>query len=146
MAQARHHKTHVIRKIIVGIEGLHSPVKTNRSVLLFLPEKEHHELGLLYVHFLFKSRGVTVYYLGANIPFKDLEFVVKTKMPDYLYTHLTTGSVYNLDKFIEKLAESFPALPVIISGQVTSSFQKKVKEPVSLKKSLTEVVDFINSF
>jgi DNA-binding transcriptional MerR regulator len=135
----------VRQKIIVGIEGQHSPVKTSKSVLLFLPEGEHHELGLLYLHFLLKSRGIQVFYLGADIPFKDLEFVVNIKKPDYLYCHLTTGSAFRLDRFIQKITAAFPALPAVISGQVTNSFQKKTKEPVVLKRSLSEVMEFISS-
>ncbi|MFZ9718615.1 MAG: MerR family transcriptional regulator, partial [Chitinophagaceae bacterium] len=43
--------TNIIRqKLIVGIESIATPFKLNTKVLLFLPENEHHELGLLFLN------------------------------------------------------------------------------------------------
>ena len=70
--------TNVIRqKLIAGIESISVKFKTNKTFLLFLPEGEHHELGLLFTHYLIKSRGNNVIYVGANVPLKDVEFVAK---------------------------------------------------------------------
>ena len=86
-----HLVTNIVRqKIIVGIENIITPIVLKTKVLLFMPENEHHELGLLFLQYLLKSRGVKTIYLGANVPVKDLEFVVALKKPNYIYTHLTT--------------------------------------------------------
>ncbi|MFN9999764.1 MAG: B12-binding domain-containing protein, partial [bacterium] len=80
--------TNVIRqKLIVGIENINTPFQQRTKILLFLPENEHHELGLLYLNYMLKSRGIQTIYLGANVPLSDLEFVVQIKKPDYVYTH-----------------------------------------------------------
>src|SRR5262249_44148397 len=94
-----HLVSNIIRqKLIVAIEGVYSHVRIDKTVVLFLPEGEHHELGLLYTCFLLKSRGVHTIYLGANLPIPDLEFVANLKRPDYLYTHLTSITPnFNLD-------------------------------------------------
>ena len=43
-----HLVTNIIRqKLIVGIEGINSPLKSNKSVLLFLPENEYHETNCI---------------------------------------------------------------------------------------------------
>ena len=48
-----HLVTNIIRqKLIVGIEGIMTHIRVNKTVLLFLPEGEYHELGLLYVYYL----------------------------------------------------------------------------------------------
>jgi len=53
-----HLVSHVIRqKLIVGIEGTVAHRRSDTTVLLFLPEGEHHELGLLYVYYLLKTTG-----------------------------------------------------------------------------------------
>ena len=45
-----HLTTNIIRqKLIVGIDQAKPVLKIKRSFLLFLPEREHHELGLLLV-------------------------------------------------------------------------------------------------
>lgn len=132
------------QKLIVGIEAVHPDSRINKSMLLFLPEGEHHELGLLFIHFLAKSRGINVIYLGTDVPKKDVEYIVNLKNPDYLLAHLTTmGSNFNFDKFITYLQKTYPGKEVILSGQVTQRYQRKIHPPVYLKKSLPEMMEFI---
>jgi MerR family transcriptional regulator, light-induced transcriptional regulator len=143
-----HFVTNIIRqKLIVGIDSVITPVKVNKSVLLFLPEGEYHELGLLFMYYLLKNRGVTTYYLGSNVPLKDVEYVAKLKNPDYLYSHLTTvGQNFNFDKFIINVTQKFGGIPVIISGQLTNIYQKKIHAPLNFKRSFAEVMDFVSGF
>jgi MerR family transcriptional regulator, light-induced transcriptional regulator len=140
-----HLVTNVIRqKLIAGIESVRSTVKINKSILLFLPETEYHELSLLFMNYMLKNKGVTTIYLGCSIPLKDVEYLVNLKKPDYIYTHLTTvGPKFNFDKFIASLSKSFPRIPVIISGQLTNTYEKKILPPINFKKSYAEVMEFL---
>jgi DNA-binding transcriptional MerR regulator len=142
-----HLVTNVIRqKLIVGIESVVSHLLLNKTVILFLPEGEHHELGLLYMYYLLKSRGVQVIYLGANVPVRDLEFIVNLKKPDYLYTHLTsTAGNFNFEKFLLQVSHKMPNVPVIISGQLTEARLKKIPPGVHLKRSLSEVLEYVSA-
>jgi DNA-binding transcriptional MerR regulator len=141
-----HLVSNIIRqKLIVGIEGVSSPLRLNKSFLLFLPEGEFHEMGLLFMCYLLKSRGADVIYLGSNVPLADVDYVVKLKKPDYLYCHLTTpGQNFNLDRFIERIYKTFNKLPCIISGRLTHTYEKKLKPPLMFKRSFSEVMDFIS--
>jgi len=141
-----HFVTNIIRqKLIVGIEQVRSSIKVDKSILLFLPEGEHHELGLLFVHYLLKSRGVTVIYLGANIPLNDVEYVVKLKKPDYLFSHLTSVThKFSFDKFLAAVTKKFSSVPLVISGQLAQTYQKKIPAPIKFKKSFSEVMEFIS--
>jgi DNA-binding transcriptional MerR regulator len=79
-----HFVSNIIRqKLIVGIESVSTSIRVNKTVLLFLPEGEYHELGMLFMYYLLKSRGVSTIYLGANVPLKDVEYVVNLKKPTY---------------------------------------------------------------
>ena len=140
-----HLVTNIIRqKLIVGIEGIATSLKVNKTVLLFLPEGEYHELGLLFMYYLLKSRGVTVIYLGANVPLNDVDYVVKLKKPTYLYSHLTTiGQNFNLDRFIANITKKFAGTPIIISGLLTQSYEKKIPPHINFKKSFQEVMEFV---
>ena len=104
-----HLVSNVIRqKIIIGIDNISSKKTSSSKVCLFLPEGEYHELSLLFVAFLLKKKGISVTYLGANIPFADLKAVVAVKKPDYLYTHVTTaGLSFDFDKFISSVNKEF---------------------------------------
>lgn len=143
-----HLVSNIIRqKLIMGIENVRSTVKIDKSVLLFLPETEFHELSLLFMNYMLKSRGVHTIYLGCSIPLKDVEFVARQKNPDYIYTHLTSvGPRFNFNRFIDNLCQSFPKTPVIISGPLTHTYEKKILTPVKFKKSYAEVMEFLAAF
>jgi hypothetical protein len=49
--------------------------------VLFLPEDEFHEMGLLLANYLLRQAGKKVIYLGANLPFESLAAAVKSIRP-----------------------------------------------------------------
>ena len=140
-----HLVSNIIRqKLISGIESVQTPLKSGKTILLFLPEGEHHELGLLFMYFLLKNRGINVIYVGANIPLKDVEYIVGYKKPDFLYCHLTTsGQGFNFEKFLITYSEKFKNTPIVISGKLTTTYEKKIHPPIHFKRSLPEVMEFI---
>jgi MerR family transcriptional regulator, light-induced transcriptional regulator len=142
-----HLVTNIIRqKLIVGIESAVSHVDLKKVLLLFLPEGEHHELGLLFIYYLLKSRGAQVWYLGSNVPIKDVEYVAKVKSPDIVYTHLTSvASSFNLEKYLNNFQTRVPNKPLIVSGRITQSYKKKTPPYVMFKNSLSEVMEYIAS-
>ena len=141
-----HLVTNIVRqKLIVGIEGAFTHLSAVKTVLLYLPEGEYHELGLLYVYYLLKCKGVRVLYLGANVPMKDLEFVAAVKKPEFVYTHLTTvASNFNLDKFLFHLHTHFPSSSVVVSGQTIFNYKKKIPSSITVCRSLTDFMDFVS--
>lgn len=142
-----HLVTNIIRqKLISGIETVHTHVSINKNCVLFLPEGEHHELGLLFMYFLMKTRGIKVFYLGANVPLKDVEYVVNLKKPDFIYSHLTSvANNFNFEKFLINAHHRMPDLPILVSGQLTQNYKKRVPSNISFKQSLSEVMEYIAS-
>lgn len=142
-----HLVTNIIRqKLIVGIESVNTHMHVNKSILLFLPEGEHHELGLLFIYYLLRSRGVKVLYLGANVPLSDVEYVVKVKNPDIAYTHLTSlANNFNFEKFLNNLSLKVKGVPIVVSGQVTQQYRKSSPQGIHLKRSLPEVMEYISA-
>ncbi len=137
----------VIRqKLIVAIEGVGLHENRTTSALLFLPEGEFHEIGLLYIFYLLKVRGIKVYYLGANVPIKDMEYIVKIKKPNFLFTHLTSvANNFNFERFLSNLNIYLPDDTVLISGVLAQQYKKKVPQNVQFKKSLEEVMEYFGS-
>ncbi|MFN3300850.1 MAG: MerR family transcriptional regulator [Sediminibacterium sp.] len=142
-----HLVTNIIRqKLIMGIETCHAPLVQKKTVLVFLPEGEHHELGILFTNYLFKSRGIKVIYLGANVPLKDVEYVATLKKPDFLYSHLTSvANNFNFEKFLVNVQNRIPEFQVIVSGALTQNYKKRIPTNVSFKKSLSEVMEYITA-
>ncbi len=143
-----HLVSNIIRqKLIVGIDTIATSLKVNKTVLLFLPEGEYHEMGLLFMNYLLKSRGVTTIYLGCSIPLKDVEYIVHLKKPDYIYSHLTTvGHNFNFDRFLKNITQKIGNIPLIISGQLTNTYQKKIHPPINFIKSFAGVMEFVAGF
>jgi methanogenic corrinoid protein MtbC1 len=134
------------QKLIVGTEMISPMLKLDKTGVLFLPEGEFHELGLLYVQFLLKSKGIKVYYLGANVPVDDVEYVIKHKKPDFIYSHLTSVSnAFSFEKFLNSSLKKLNNVPFIISGRLAASYEKKIPSQIYFKKSVQEVTEFISS-
>ncbi|MCK5701150.1 MAG: MerR family transcriptional regulator, partial [Cyclobacteriaceae bacterium] len=82
----------VRQKIIVAIDGIVDKLNVDaKSFLLFLPEGEYHELGLMYHHYLLRKYNHKVYYLGETVPFNGLVEISKLKNIDYLLTYFVTA-------------------------------------------------------
>lgn len=142
-----HLVTNIIRqKLIVGIESANSHINLNKTILLFLPESEYHELGILFMYYMLKSRGAKVVYLGANVPLKDIVYVAELKKPDFLYTHLTSvAGNFIFEKFINNITQKLPQFQVVVSGQVVGGYKKAIPSNISLKHSLSEVMEYVSS-
>jgi MerR family transcriptional regulator, light-induced transcriptional regulator len=132
-----HIVTSIIRqKLIISTE----------SVLIFMPEGEYHELGLLYVQYLLKSRGVKTIYLGSNVPVKDLPVLISIKKPDYLYTHITSlHQSTGFEKFLLACNKYLQTSTIKISGLLAQNYNKPVSQNIELIKSMSESINFINS-
>lgn len=140
-----HFVSNIIRqKLIVGIDGCPAPENSAKTVMLYLPEGEHHEIGLLYMNYLLRSRGVDTIYLGANVPQADALFVLKLKKPDMAFMHLTTAVKGNtFSDFIHSLSNSFSGTPVIISGHISRTYNDPAPPFIYLFHSLEEILHFI---
>ena len=140
-----HLATNIVRqKIILGIERLTPLLNYTKRIVLFLPEGEYHELGLLYVHFLLKQKGIYVDYLGANVPMVDLKYLTEFKKVDYLYCHITMPARnFKIDKFFSNLATINTEIPIILSGQLIQEYKGKISPNMHLKRSLVETIAFL---
>jgi len=134
------------RKLMVGIENVHSYVNSSKTALMFLPEGEHHELGLLFSQYLFKSQGINILYLGADSPLSDVTFITKQKKPDFIFTHLISlPANFNFDKFLTGIANASNGVPVIISGRMEHQSKKNPHTNIFFKQSLGEIMGHLAS-
>lgn len=134
------------QKIIYAIDGLPYPSGSEPLFVLFLPEGEHHELGLLYVYYLLRKRGVPVIYLGSNVPLKDIQYILEVKTPKYLYLHLTSYPGHNkFQRLLQQLSQDTSGATIVISGFV-AQLVKRVSHPtIQLLQSLSNVQSYINA-
>lgn len=68
-----HFVSNLVRhRIIIATGALPPPRHSDRTYVLYLPENEIHELGLLYAEYVLRSHGERTIYLGQSVPRKDL--------------------------------------------------------------------------
>ncbi len=142
-----HLASNLIRqKIILGIEKLPKMNPSGKLVVLFMPEGEYHEIGLLFVHFLLKSKGYNVDYLGTNVPLVDLKYLTEYKKVDYLYAHITAPiKGFKMNKFMEQLSQINTKIPVILTGQMMQEYKGPVAGHIRIMQSLSETMELLSS-
>lgn len=137
----------VRQKIINAIESLPLAERESPLFILFLPEGEHHEIGLLYVYYLLRRQQIPTIYLGANVPLKDVEYILEVKKPAFLYFHLT--SFFTTSKFGRLLQQLQRAAgrhtQLILSGHMTQFYRKQPAENLDLLQSLKAVQSYIGA-
>lgn len=134
------------QKIIYAIDELPLSDGTGPLFILFLPEGEHHELGLLYVYYLLRKKGLTTIYLGANVPLKDIQYILEVKKPEYLYLHLTSfPGQTRFQRLLQYLNQDASQSTIVISGFVAQLVKKSVYPNIQLLQSLSNVQAYINT-
>lgn len=133
-----HFISNLIRqKIIVAIDKQVLPKNATSKFLLFLPEGEMHEIGLLLANYMIREKGNQTIYLGQNVPLEDVLQVCDSYAPDYVFTYLTTPRAEDdLKSFFDKLANSVKKGKVLVSGhipEVSFKLPTRVKRITSIK-------------
>ena len=133
----------VRQKLIVAIDGIiDKDNRPGKRFVLFLPEGELHEIGLLFYAYLIKKRGHRVIYLGQSVPFNDLESVVAIRPCDYLFTSFSSNiSGINYPNYLEKLSRTFPGIVVLFSTFDPDTVRDRL--PLNVKM-MDNAVDFMN--
>ena len=74
-----HFVSNIIRqKLLVEIDNLNLDDNAE-EIILFLPEKETHEIGLLLSNFILRESGLKTYYFGQQVPLTNLIKFIEEK-------------------------------------------------------------------
>lgn len=113
-----HFVTNIIKqKLLIAIEGQSRKLPEGKRFLLFLPEGEHHELGLLFASYLLKQKGHDVVYLGQSTPLDNLKTVFKKWQPQVLFTIITSPTLaIPATELITVIGEMWPECELWITG------------------------------
>lgn len=145
-----HFITHLIRqKLIVAIDQQELKIKSKaKKFILYLPEGELHELGLLFANYILRARQHSVIYLGQSLPFDELVFANKIHQPDYICSVFTTEpSASEIDDYVHQLAKSMPEPKFILSGFLLTQDNRNEHFPKSIKvlKNFQELISIAES-
>ncbi|MEO8885515.1 MAG: MerR family transcriptional regulator [Mucilaginibacter sp.] len=114
-----HFLSAIIRqKLFVAIDGCNvNHVTPGSNWLLFLPEDEDHDIGLLLANYLLRAAGNNVTYLGAKVPLAALVNTAKITGPQNLLFLMTRARpVADAQVYVDSLSVQFPAAGIYLSG------------------------------
>lgn len=140
-----HFAANLIRdRIIVEIDKLERPKKKKTlRFVLFLPEGEMHETGLLFARYLLKKCGHETLYLGAEIPYPDIRSVIAAYQPDYAFIVLTSLNLgKDINKIIGKVMDHLE-VPLLVAGSLISEFDILLKDRLTPLKNVCDMVEFL---
>jgi DNA-binding transcriptional MerR regulator len=140
-----HFITHLIRqKLIVSIDQMdYVQQEATKKYLLFLPEGEFHELGLLFAHYIIRSRGHETIYLGANVPYADLKTVYSTYKPQSILCILTSAQVdLTASEYLNQLSSDFPKAQIMASGKFALDSADEIRSTrITLMRDFTDLIE-----
>ncbi|CAN5467371.1 MerR family transcriptional regulator [soil metagenome] len=137
----------VRQKIIVAIDALSLAPKTSTRALLFLPDNELHELGLLFYYYIAKKAGFRTYYFGQMVPYKDVVAICNSHQPKILITAIISSPpASEVQAYLTKLCSEQPQCSVLAAGRAIGKIALKLPSnlhPFSNAKELSHLLTIL---
>lgn len=113
-----HFISNLIRqKLFTAIDYIPAASSSADSWLLFLPENEFHEIGLLFAYYLIRHSGRKALYLGVNVPQQSLVSAVNDSTPKNLLFFLVHNNVPDhVQTYLNELSTTFASENIYFSG------------------------------
>ena len=107
------------QKLFAAVDGLRPEGNSGSKFILFLPDNEDHEIGLLYANYLLMKQGISSTYLGPRTPLEHLKTAVGVIQPSHLLFSMTAhvSEEYSLAYFSE-LSQNFPDQKILVFGNI----------------------------
>lgn len=138
-----HFISNLIRqKLAVATDSIPYPsVDHPKQAVLFLPEGELHELGLLFYNYLLRTKGYRTYYLGQSVPLKDVIKTVSDVQPDLIVCSLSfVQSDSQLSDFLSAIDDQFQDLTMAFTGKPLLDRESMVPDSIKLFASAEELL------
>lgn len=143
-----HFISNLIRqKLIVAIDSQGLMTKENsKRFLLFLPEGELHEIGLLFYNYLIQKAGHKVIYLGQSVPIKDVVAVDAVNPAHYIMTSvLSLPVIDDVNALLSRLLEAFPKAQIMVTNQIEQIEGLMTHERLHTNKGLPDFKALLSS-
>ena len=115
----------IVQKILINTEKLQFDIsESSKTYVLFLPENEIHEIGLLYLNYELVLRGAHTIYLGQSLPLNNLDYFLESDNEICFITSLT------IKPYDDKIEDYFKEIDGMIrnSGKTFVAIGQKVNQ------------------
>ena len=140
--------TLIKQKLLVNIERVQNiKIDSPKTIVLYLPMDEIHEIGLLYIHFEMLLKGYKSIYLGESVPIDSLKELQKIFKDITFISYFTVSpSLDKIDSYIEDISseileERKENLHLI--GRNTKNLKLKNNSNIHVHSSILELISAI---
>lgn len=144
-----HFFSHLIRqKIMAATDGIsiRPQAPPEETFLVFSLPGDLHEIGLLFSHFLIRRYGYRSIYLGASIPFEDLEKITETIPVKWIVVQSLSSNEPGQDiRLLEKLRSMFRNSTIITGGQLAAAATQLNRDNIMVMKDFSSFRAWLSS-
>lgn len=134
------------QKLLVNTEKIQvlEPTRTDKIFVLYLPENEIHELGLMYLNYEILLNGYKTIYLGESVPVSSLKDM-KQYFDNIIYiSYLTVQPARDdIDKYLKEITTEVIDInsEIWILGRMTEFIDaKSLSSSVTVFSSISDLV------
>ena len=131
--------SHMKQKILLNIERLQSlePKPSSKTYILFLPDNEVHDIGLLFINYKLRSKGLHTIFLGESVPMSSLvsvlEFFEDITFISYFTVKPELEDIPNYITAFNELLLANKNTNLILLGPKLCSMETELKLPEQVK-------------
>lgn len=142
-----HFLTYILRrKIFTAIDNLPLKPLQEETWLLFLPEDEDHEIGLLFANYILKAHNKKVIFLGAKVPLESISKVInEIKIDSMLFFMARLRPKISAQKYLNDLQKKCSSIKINLAGNAYLIDQLSLGENTTKFSSLEEFEKIIQN-
>ncbi len=136
-----HFNSNLLRqKFFTAIDSLPPARSGGQAWLLFLPEGEFHELGLLFAHYLIKFSGRRSIYLGGDLPLGSVASAVdEAVIGNLLLFMVHNDTPQRAQEYLDRLCGEFPDKKIYLSGNPELIRQLQIHFPIDWLREVEDL-------
>ncbi|MGJ8761183.1 MAG: MerR family transcriptional regulator [Polaribacter sp.] len=138
----------IVQKILINTEKLQFNIsETSKTYVLFLPENEIHEIGLLYLNYELVLRGAHTVYLGQSLPLNNLDYFLESDNEICFITSLTIkpydDKIEDYFKEIDAMIRNSSKTFIAIGQKVNQVKHLDLSPQIHLHNTITDLLKVI---
>tara|TARA_R110002049_G_scaffold309282_1_gene520065 strand:- start:45576 stop:46475 length:900 start_codon:yes stop_codon:yes gene_type:complete len=141
---------HIKQKILLNIERLQSlePRPNSKTYILFLPENEIHDIGLLFINYQLRSKGYHSIFLGSSVPMESLTdllgFFNDITFISYFTVNPEEKNIPNyIEKFDDLLLKNNSCKLMLLGKKIADFDTNTLPKKVSIFNSIENFIEYL---
>jgi MerR family transcriptional regulator, light-induced transcriptional regulator len=138
---------HIKQKILLNIEKIQQlePKPNTRTFVLFLPDSEIHDIGLLFINYQLRSKGYHTIFLGESVPMNSLvdlhDYFDEITFISYFTVYPEEKDILNyINEFNELLLNKSSSKLMLLGFKISLLENKKLPKKITTFKSIENLV------